>query len=610
LTKLKKAYWLVLISIFIAICATFLISGTPVLADNTTISTANGSGEILPGVVLPLPTENTTAAGDNSINENGVFILPLPTPTPVPTETTEVPEVVNSSQETIAQNSTPQNSVMSGPNYVTGNYVPNQTMLPYYPGVMHILNGQCVPLNATIDISSLGWGVPEISYYGLWYRGFNAENISDEYDISLPDTPSALSNYYLDPAVFGNKFGFWFENYVQQSYILSNGEVYNPEESGNDRMFYLNLTCPPPPNYTFLQAQQTTVNVTPQPSPFLSLRKTSDMVLAVGDKEILNVTTPNHWWLFGYLGGQQILDQADNDISSLTLDSSNWNITTGDYDLEVVNPEIISPSNTSIYEEKYVPDYPSGFSSFPAIISPFRNSIVKNILGLNPQNIDDDLHEMVTASFGNNITTYHIEYEQPYVTIEDLDIITNQTNYTWMNVRGYTDMADGTPVALTLDQGVFFKDLNNTHMFAAQAMSSDPGVLREYNALFPIDLDNIWPGPHNITAMLPGGQYTSVQFYRYIAPPANYIPPQHITYMGASPFIPPVTVTVTVPVPGPTQYVDRPIPPTEQQINDAAWKIVGNETMDAIGALIICALVFATGRFLYRVHMRRKWQKP
>ena len=75
-----------------------------------------------------------------------------------------------------------------------------QWMLPVYNETLHITNGQCVPLNSTVDISSLGWGVPYLSWYGRYENTFDPGGSTiPKYRIKQPSSVTELKKYYINP---------------------------------------------------------------------------------------------------------------------------------------------------------------------------------------------------------------------------------------------------------------------------------------------------------------------------------------------------------------------------------------------------------------------------
>jgi len=464
----------------------------------------------------------------------------------------------------------PINSTFIGNQTYSGYSIPptqaqNGTPLPTYGAPLHIENGDCVPLNSTVDISSLGWGVPHLSYYGTYFDAYSPENATPKYEIDMPNTASKLKNFYIDPFVFGNRTGYWYQRY-------DNGET---EGAGNLRMFKVNMTCPVPENKSHEQVAIQEIKTTvPQRESYLPQKKAADILIARGDTLAIQAVSGGvHWWLFGYANEQQILDQGAK--SAIVLETPKWSLETGNYHLIEV-----SPGNNSIYEEYYDPGYqPEKFTTtrYPALVSPFRNGEVKNIYGLNPQNVESALKEMVKKSIDDSITTLNVQYAEPEIQIMRIDALQNPDNQTWYNVRGYTNVANGTPLTITIDQGSYFYKMNKTWKSVAENVNTaDPGMWRQFNSLIPVDYGNMFPGNHYITVSSPQGATMTVPFYVYKEPPAHYIPPQYIEYVGASPFVTPqvITKTVTVQVPGPVQYVS--VTPSNEQVK-AQQEVVQNE---------------------------------
>jgi hypothetical protein len=469
-----------------------------------------------------------------------------------------------------------------------------------------IENGQCVAINSTIDISPLGWGVPSISWYGEYERGFAPDNTSTKYyNLPLPNTVDKLQKFFVAPAIFWERKGYWYQDYGMQ-------ETANDfMDNANNRMFYVNDTCPPPQleNRTFYPAFNTTNNTIPEALPFLPIRKVSDVVIARGDYVNLNVSTPTHWWMFGYDPYSKLYDQASVNAGQITLDTTNWTgIPVGDYSIDFIRPDAIG-----LYEEYYNPEYqPYKFhnETHPAIESPFRFVNDSDVYGQQPQGVEEALMSMKTVA--SNITRIHMIYQEPSISIERIDAVVNPENRSFFDVRGYTNVQANTTLTIKIDATDYANATLPNRMFTTKTvgLANDAGVLREFDAVFEVNYNQYYPGIHFLTMTSPEGATMTVPFYIYQELPAHYIPPQFVRYIGASPFITPVTVTITILVPGPTQIVTIHDTPSNEQVKEqqknALVELVSGWVLDLILAIAGLWVLM----FMYKSWRRIRWYKP
>ena len=439
---------------------------------------------------------------------------------------------------------------------------------PVYNETLHIQNGQCVPINSTLDISTLGWGVPYLTYYGRYADDFDP-GVADWTDrIALPNTATKLSNFYIDPSIFGNKYGFWYQNYNQD---IKAG-------AGNYRMFYVNETCPKPNKTIYGQVNVTMINTTtPEKLSYLPDKWESDILLARGD--YTSYTAPNgiasHVWIFGRVNS--IYDYPTNQ-NVLPFNADQWkDFEPGNYDLA-----FIDPGKNGIMEEQYDPAYkPEKYYNltWPAIVSPFRSIAPVNINGLQPRSVEEQLKERVASSFDDNITVWHLAFQEPAIQIKRVDAISNPVNKTWYNVRGYINQINGTKLSILIDG-------KNVAVTTAEGL--DGGTWRQFNVMVPVDYRMFFPGPHDLEVSS-GETSQIVQIYIYKEIPAHYQPPQYTEYFGTSPFVTPkiITVTVTVPVPGPVVTIT--IPPSKEQIHAEAQNVVDEQNRKIVEGVIVGA---------------------
>jgi hypothetical protein len=453
---------------------------------------------------------------------------------------------------------------------------------PFYNETLHIENGQCVPLNATVDIASLGWGVPKISYYGRYEDSFSIPNGSDVIkSITMPNTVSKLSKYYIGPTEFENYIGYWYQNYNRDA-----------DQQGNVRMFKVNYTCPPKvvkeiivPNFT------TTEKIIPDKLEDLNERREASILIARGDNSMIQyIDTPSHWWMFGI--GNGIMDENTTTNGKFFIPSSQTkSFRTGSYDVVVVQP-----GPNKLYEATYQPDYkfPGNTFTSKVIISPIRSVTPIDITSMfeNPKVVEDRLIGSVKKSIDDTYKIYTVSFQEPEIQITRLDVLTNPSNDSYYDLRGYTNMINGTVLTVKIDPKAINSKNKQFRVFTTKAFGADPGVWRQFNTVIPaVDLS---PGFHDIEISAPNGANQIVQVYKYKDLAPHVTPPPFVEYYGASPFITPVKIiqTVTVPVPGPTVFIT--ITPSVEQIEAAQNKAVNNSFWGwviTIGIILIMVFV-------------------
>lgn len=485
---------------------------------------------------------------------------------------------------------------------ITATNITNLLEYPIYEGPpLQIENGQCVPLNATVDISSIGWNVPKIGYYGRYFDDYapsdsipiKTVNLPEVRRIIEPTTTPLLQTFWINPVLFAGSLGYWYQYY---------GDSY--ERAGNLRMFRVNYTCPPPIGVQEFVVSINATNFTvPKKMDWLVDKHISDIYVARGDNSMpLQTNVGDRWWLFGRTDA--IYDQST--AGNLVIPSSKTeNFEIGDYHIVMV-----SPGENNIYEAEYTDSYkPALFEPYQeAIISPFRNVTPIIITGIDPKTIEDHLKTAVRGSKDDSFYDLKLVVEGPEIQVGRIDAIKTPSNNTWYNLRGYTNMINGTVLTIQIDKEKINEKTRNIREWHTTAEGLDPGSWRQFNILFPVDYSLISPGPHDITVSAPNGAEIIVPIYIYKELPDHNVPPQFAEYFGVSPFVTPVVVvqTVTIPVPGPVQYVK--VTPSDQQVKDAQTKVV-NDTFwiwvtQIIGGLIGIWLAYRLVKYVISI-MRR-----
>ncbi len=467
-----------------------------------------------------------------------------------------------------------------------------------YSETVHIANGGCVPLNSTADISSFGWGVPYISYYGPYENSFDPGNTTPKNRISLPSSAHALQKYYIDPAIFDDKPGFWYQDYDQS----------HEPGAANYRMFYVADTCRVPiiGNGTEL-INITKINTTyPKPLSYLPEKPVGALLLARGDSYYFTAPSAeeSNVWVFGRDKDFSIYDQPTNQITIAFEADQFINFEPGNYDAV-----IIQKGKNEILEEGYDPAYkPDKYSTltWPAIVSPFRNVSAVNIHGIQPRLVEELLKKQVAQSIDDELTIWPISFQDPEIQIKRIDAIKSINNKSWYNLRGYTNVKNGTTLIITIDADKLNGETVDTRQWKTKAEGLDPDAWRQFNALVPVDYDNIFPGYHYITITSETGATQTVPVYIMKELDPHYIPPEYTEYLGTSPFVTPQIVVKEVPGPVQTQIVIVHDTPKPEDVQAAADRSLWNAIYLIVEWMAFLIGIILIGAWVYSSYRRAK----
>jgi len=485
---------------------------------------------------------------------------------------------------------------------------------PYYNITFEIENGQCAPINSTVDISSMGWNVPYLAYYGKWETSFSPDtDLTIIKTIKLLDVRSSktelkntLTHFYIDPEIFSNYPGYWYQYYGEDS------EDY--ERAGNLRAFYVNETCQEVPEQKVYMAKDIPIAIAAnftetETIDWLPDKHEADILVSRGEK---SMPIPENdiltWWVFGTKN--KIYDQDMDEKHGLVIDTNG--LQPGRYDVVIV-----SPGKNGIMEEEYIESFKPGQfqEEQPAIVSPFRDSIPVLLKGLDPLMVEEKLKEMISKSHDDTIFIMSMMVQEPEIQIKRIDATHDSKGNTWYNVRGYTNLADGTTLTIKVDADKITPQNRKTHQFTTVAKGVNPGSWREFNAEIPINYDEIGPGHHDITVSAPNdGAETTTGIYVYQDQENSYVPPEYTEYLGTDPFITPeivtVTITIVLPTPPPQKIIQTiPVTPSNEQVRAQQEDIAKDWAIKTVGVLIFLYVTYRVARYGISV-FRRARLKP
>jgi hypothetical protein len=518
--------------------------------------------------IVPVSADNTTAEDNTTL----VTITATPTPTP----TTYVPTATP----------TPATTVLASTSY--NDFVSTNT------SEYEVSQGDNVYVGDTVDISRVtGWAGSL-----AWFNGYEPGDGYTPFTIPLPETRKGYYNFYVNPDVFKDKLGMWYQWYG------------NVEGSGNLEAFYvmpasMKQYAQPKPEVNITE----NISVANKNLPIVPTKHISDYLVARGDDFNISVNGYASVWLFGVNDG--IYDYNGKVNNSVTINSTILRgCSPGSYQLLVQEHGNYSSHrllryNTDLQEVEW-------FDIEDFMVKSFSAN------GLSPQVLVAKIKEKI-PEISDKFTWYKFEIQEPSISIVSIDTLNmyNQSIYdrettyvrneTYLDVRGYTNVAPGTNLTYYLDKE---KGIESYHSHGI-AWGNYGGDMRWFQAIIPIDKFDMPLGEHWVRAETELGGYTIVPFVLYEYPEGTYIPDKPIRYVsgryGDTEFIPtptPQTVIVTQQVTV-TRTITIPVTPSDEQVK-AQQDIIISEKWDATLKLVAELIwVMILGGYLMSVIVRR-----
>jgi hypothetical protein len=423
---------------------------------------------------------------------------------------------------------TPPSMVTTQPVMVSSNKTP-------YNNNTRIGQGDCVEMGGVYDITGVigySFSLPDnyFAYYGKYVTSFDPTSDDDTnilYKYTLPYQRAKLVKFYIDPIIFKDRVGFWYQY---------TGEY---ERSANKRAFLVSDNCTPveKPQYNnaipVITGSDKTIIIENQ--TVLETRHVSDIVLARGDPLYINATAGEFQaWLFGGITSvlAKEINTTSNNIIFDTVDTKNWGA--GSYTL------ILEDSGKNgIYEIGYEIDTRTPDKK-DLLVPALRSLDIVDVTGYQPSMIRDKLEKMITENTDDNYIKYKVEVQNPSVEIVGYQEIRTQTaNY--LEIVGYTNKIPNTPVTIYID----LDTANKYKPIVVYATDTGAGNYRTFNAYFDIEYNEMPPGDHSITTKLSDGTFSKVDFYVYeeLTPVTR---PKYYKFVGGDPYIPiPTPIVVT-----------------------------------------------------------------
>jgi hypothetical protein len=456
---------------------------------------------------------------------------------------------------------------------MANNTAPNGS-ISYY-----VQQGATVYLGDTVDISGVMAGVLNLAYYG----GYDEES-GDQFLLDTPDRKIGYYRYYIDPFIFGNRTGKWYK---------WNGYV---EKNANNLVFIVSAGKHPVNQSPILP--QNTTNPKPVIVSPVTLRHVSDILVARGDP--INIAFKNaKIWIFGKTFTYYDFKTTNNTIA--INGSVTQGMEAGDYTLVAQQYN----NNSANYNLRYN-ETNHQIEYFDPIDFQVKYIDLYGIAG----SVALDKFRSIQKYTKDDFTEYSLTVANPYIEIISLDQrYMNDTTFAQI-IRGYSNLAVGAPITVTVDKEKVSDNSAKYSVFQSVVKGSDqPGDMRWFEATAPLLWDNFVAGHHTIT--VDGGNATMyVDFNVYISPDHSFIPNNTIKYVGGNEFVPtptPITVEKIVKQVV-TQTILVPVTPSDEVVY-TQQKIASEKTWWE-GATRIASVigggVFLIGGIWYGVSVYRR----
>lgn len=395
-----------------------------------------------------------------------------------------------------------------------------------------IEQGQCVEIGGVYDVSGVIGFTTNLDYnafgwYGRYQDGYepayNNESIGATYTLKMPNNRVGYYQFLIDPIIFNDRQGYWYQY---------SGEF---EKGANKRAFYVSDRCISSINNTkYVDVNNKPVILYPK---VIDPRHVSDIVLSNDDPLFTNMTGEYQLWMFGY--DDKILSREVNvtPTEPLLNVSEIKTFSIGSYNLLFQS----SGANT-VYELSYALNTRNTFDK-DTLVPTFRGFDVLDITGFAPSVIQEKMEYFITKNTDDILTKFKMEVQEPYVEIDGYQEI-QFDNTSLLEVAGYTNKMPGSFVTVFVDRDVATLAAIKYPSMTFTVENGSIGDYRIFHGYMPLYYENVAPGFHTLTAVLPNGKSSEVQFYIREEPEPHYQQPKYFKFVDGNPFIPEPTPIV------------------------------------------------------------------
>jgi len=459
------------------------------------------------------------------------------------------------------------------------NETPNlQETIPY------IYQGDTVYVGDVIDISG---AAPPYASLAYW-NGYDMYDSEPTYVMELPDSSQGYYKFNLSFEIFGNRLGRWYK-WDGDFEKRGNNHIFtvNPKLWHNSTLTFSNGTAivtseEIPQNYTRHKVQ---------PAPLMPEKFVSDYLVAKGD-EVAFPEGDYRIWVFGRTDG--IYAREEHNITKDQI----FNMGVGNYDVVFQYH-----GNNTIY------DASCGPNNCDVLIPGLYGKKPVNIYGYQPLVVYDKLKEML-AGTDDKLVEYDLRIEDPYITINQADE-TEYTTHSALNVRGYSNVANGTKITVSLDEkSAYYKDLKKMQI-ETSAVRISVGNLSYYSVDIPFNYEDIAADArnHTLTARTELGGIVQKDFKVSLMPADSYRPNASLKYIeDRNPFVPTptpeirtVVVTQTIEV---VKQITIPVTPTNEQVREEQDKIITDKIVLILFVVVGSCIIAAIAWYAYSVYKR------
>ena len=451
---------------------------------------------------------------------------------------------------------------------------------PSYPPTPHYRlpsQGADVYVNDTVDLFGSGWA-EGVAWYGHWGEYTNPKYIREF--TGYKDE----KNFYIDPAIFEDKWGMWYQYYGNAS-----------ERNGNLALFFVKAgkrsVTTTYPNGTVLNAtiginNASTGYVKPVVKVLPDVR-VSDYNLARGDSFD---TGFGRIWVFGRTVGYY--------AHSGTLNVSEVNaMEPGTYKLAQQTAGANGIMEVNYDAENYL------------LFSPWKSVPNVSVYGSQPL-LDIDKVTAMIAKSDDILTFYSLEVSMPSITIDSIDEVdvgsripvVYTPGMTLLDIRGYTNVAANSTLSFILDPDKQTPRTIKSNTYKTSAKRTDPGLMGTYQVYIPVNKNDMPNGMHTVLATSAIGASMKYDFPVNELPADSYAPNMtsygRLKYIGdENPWKPnltipePIIITQTPIIVEKVVEITIPVTPSQESLDQAAWNA-------ATGWIILGTIVTITAAFI------------
>lgn len=487
---------------------------------------------------------------------------------------------------------------------------PTITPSPAITPTPYISQGDYVYINDTVDISGVVPPYPKLAYW----NGYNSYDTNASYIIDLPPYRSAYYKFYIDPSIFETRMGNWYKyNDKFEGHGNTLAFVVYPKSYKNTTMRYQNGTV--------INISESVVNkyeeIDIPMKPPVEIKHISDYLIARGDTFNIATSSKTNIWLFGRM--DKLYDyKSFNDTLINVPEDVLSGFEPGDYTLLTQTISNKSTKFTVIYD----PDSKS-IKWFDPVSFTIKSIPTE---GLTPRVVYDKFTSILPEAL-DTFKTYSLQLQEPSIEISSIGEMNTvnytinsageyeyETNISFIEVKGYTNVAIGSTLKFVVDKDQQTDRTLYSHTTTAVAGGTkNPGDMRWFDVVIPIEKYGLALGPHTVTAYTnlsdAGATYT---FNIYATPPNSYVEKKTIRYIsgrnGPEEFVPtptPVVETVTQIVTVPVTIM-VPVTPSNEQVK-AQQKIIADENIREWEIKIITfTIIIGVIWYLISLYLRRR----